>query len=81
MKKNPILRNKFNAEANMGCGDIWSEVNENVDLLENVNGGTAESTALIALSIYVGYEKLSIALGNPGSYCTLTDECINNCRN
>lgn len=74
MKKNPINRNM-----DMGCGDIWSEINENADIVENVSGGT-ESTAIIALSIYVGYEQLSIKFGNKGSVCTGTVECQNNCR-
>lgn len=74
MKKNPILRSM-----DLGCGDIWSEIDENVDIIENVSGGS-ESTAMLTLSIYVGYEKLSQKMGNKGSICTATVECQNNCR-
>ena len=82
MSKNPIVRNKnlTNVQKDCNYGNIWGEIDENVDIINSVSGGTYESTALITLGIYIGYEKLSIALGNPGDICTATVECQNNCR-
>lgn len=92
MNKRPISRFSEKSLSAYGCGDVLSEINENVDIVNNASGGTTPITpatpftveigqtiATITILVSIGYDNLSNNLGNPGKYCTATVECQNNC--
>ncbi len=71
MKKNPIFRSNEIAS----CGDLVSEINENANVLDAVNGGGWGTIVCTVLQGTIGCAA-SWYLGNGGYTCTYSHECM-----
>jgi len=71
MKKNPIFRsNEF-----ASCGDLVSEINENANVLDAVNGGRSYTIVSTILQGALGC-AVSWYFGNGGYFCSYSHECM-----
>ena len=78
MRKNPM----YAQSDDLRYGDLMEEIRDNV----GASGGTVttvETAIIIPLAIPVAryaYRAASWALGEQGSICTMTAECMNRCK-
>lgn len=62
------------------CEELFEEVNENVTLQEDLYGGKWYHTVVCTIAQGTITCGASYLLGNKGYGCTVTNECMNNCR-
>ncbi|ADL53890.1 lichenicidin alpha family lanthipeptide [Clostridium cellulovorans] len=60
--------------------ELFNEVNENASLQAELNGGSIATTIVCTIAQSLLGCVGSYVLGNKGYGCTVTNECMSNCR-
>ena len=66
-------------KVNMNCDDLFTEVDASASFQAEVVNGEGQSLVTTIVQGLLGC-GVSYLLGNQGYGCTVTDECVNNCR-